>query len=156
MAYDLVMDPTTFKCPRCDHTDTLKQLVRHCDLAHDMYPHGLYRALFLDDKDLTCACGCGQVITYFWDMAKGFSKFMRDHHSRVKNNWKGGASALQPIVRAWLHAAWTYPRPRASGFTCSSRGVPGPGLEVHHDGERFAVILLQAIAVHGEVDPRVP
>ena len=72
------------------------------------------------------------------------------------SQWKGGTSALQPIVRSRLHSVWTYPRLRASGFRCSVCDSPGPGLEVHHDQERFATILQRAIAVFGEVDPTRP
>jgi len=72
------------------------------------------------------------------------------------SQWKGGSSALQPIVRSRLHTVWTYPKLKASGFKCSACGVSGPGLEVHHDQERFAQILQKAIAVHGEVDPSRP
>lgn len=231
------MDSNTFKCPRCEHVDSLKSLQRHCDQTHDVSPRQLYLELFLDNKQPSCACGCGQVITHFWDITKGFSKFIRGHHSRVKNNWghnvqalnkshasrresfaagewsawnkgetkhtddrvaslgkkqsdnftserrakraeimtkswetgaivplygpahsqwKGGASALQPIVRSRLHAVWTYPKLRASGFRCSACDAPGPGLEVHHDQERFAAILQKAIALFGEVDPSRP
>lgn len=72
------------------------------------------------------------------------------------SQWKGGASALQPIVRSRLHSAWTYPKLKESDFKCSRCGSPGPGLEVHHDQERFAAILQKAIAVFGEVDPTRP
>lgn len=72
------------------------------------------------------------------------------------SQWKGGASALQPIVRARLHAKWTYPKLRASGFKCSMCSALGPGLEVHHNSERFASILQKAIATHGEIDTTRP
>jgi hypothetical protein len=64
--------------------------------------------------------------------------------------WRGGTSALQPIARSLLHATWTYPKLKASGFTCQGCGSK-KDLEVHHDGERFAVILQKAIIALGEV-----
>lgn len=67
------------------------------------------------------------------------------------SQWKGGASALQPLARARLHSVWTYQKLKASGFKCQKCGKLGPGLEVHHDQERFADILQKAIAIFGEV-----
>lgn len=67
------------------------------------------------------------------------------------SQWKGGSSALQPLARSRLHKSWTYPKLKASNFTCQKCGAKGPGLEVHHDGERFAEILQKAIAIFGEV-----
>jgi hypothetical protein len=69
------------------------------------------------------------------------------------SQWRGGSSALQPLARARLHSVWTYPKLRASGFKCQKCGARGPGLEVHHDQERFASILHRGIALFGEVDP---
>jgi hypothetical protein len=66
------------------------------------------------------------------------------------SQWKGGTSALQPMVRSHLHTRWVYPKLRESGFKCRRCEVPGPGLEVHHDKERFAEILQKAIAELGE------
>lgn len=63
--------------------------------------------------------------------------------------WAGGTSALQPLVRSHLHAIWTYPKLRASNFTCQDCGANHVELHVHHDGERFASILRKAIAVLG-------
>lgn len=60
------------------------------------------------------------------------------------SQWRGGTSALQPLVRAHLHRAWTYPKLKATGFKCSKCGATKE-LEVHHDGERFASILHRAI-----------
>lgn len=67
------------------------------------------------------------------------------------SQWKGGTSALQPLARARLHKVWTYPKLKASNFTCQKCSKSGPGLEVHHDQERFAAILQKAIAIFGEV-----
>jgi hypothetical protein len=64
--------------------------------------------------------------------------------------WKGGTSALQPLVRSHLHSIWTYPKLKGSGFKCAMCSASGPGLEVHHDGERFASILHKAIEMLGE------
>jgi hypothetical protein len=65
------------------------------------------------------------------------------------SQWRGGTSALQPVVRSRLHYAWAYPKLAASGFKCSSCGRSDT-LEVHHDGERFADILHKAIIELGE------
>lgn len=67
-------------------------------------------------------------------------------------NWKGGALALQPIVRSRLHASWVYPKLHQSGFKCQQCNKSGPGLEVHHDQEKFADILQKALAIYGEID----
>lgn len=66
--------------------------------------------------------------------------------------WKGGTSALQPVVRSHLYKFWVYPKLKASGFKCCKCSKPGPGLEVHHDEERFVAILRKAIVVLGEVN----
>ncbi len=228
------MDPKSFKCPECDYFDELDGLRRHCVRKHGIEAEKLYRSLFMGNKEPTCACGCRAIITKFWGIEKGFSKFIRGHHSRVNNNWghnkdalqksqdvrrqqiangtwkvwnrggdvqsdpriaaygvkgshtlksdpkcqkqrsehmaeqwkagnltpqigsdhgmwRGGTSALQPLVRAHLHSQWTYPKLRASGFMCSRCAVPGQQIEVHHDQERFADILYKAIVALGEV-----
>ena len=64
-------------------------------------------------------------------------------------NWKGGTSALQPLVRSHLYRAWTLPKLKASGFKCDKCGST-KDLEVHHNGERFASILHLAILELGE------
>lgn len=60
-----------------------------------MRPDQLYIELFMDGKTPACACGCGQTITKFWDIEKGYSRFVRGHHSRVKNNWGHNKEAQQ-------------------------------------------------------------
>lgn len=77
-------------------------------------------------------------------------KTVPDLRGKDHGMWKGGTSALQPIVRSRLHYAWAYPKLRSSGFKCVRCDKPGPGLEVHHDCERFASILHKAIASLGE------
>ena len=225
------MDPSSFRCPTCDYVDRLDGLRRHCVRSHGINAESLYRTLFMDGKQPTCACGCGEIITKFWGIEKGFSRFVRGHQSRVHNNWghnsgaqarsqdvrremhrrgeiriwnrgetkqtsvrvaevakvqsanftperrarraaimkrsweigaitpltgsthpgwKGGASALQPVVRSRLHYAWAYPKLTASGFKCTACNAPGLGLCVHHDQERFASILQRAIGELGE------
>lgn len=49
----------------------------------------------MNGKDPSCECGCGQIITKFWGIEKGYSKFVRGHHSRVHNNWGHNKVALQ-------------------------------------------------------------
>lgn len=80
------------------------------------------------------------------------SKVVPDLKGKEHGMWRGGSSALQPLARARLHSVWTYPKLRASGFKCAQCGQPGPGLEVHHDQERFASILQKAIAIFGELN----
>lgn len=63
--------------------------------------------------------------------------------------WRGGTSALQPLVRSHLHSAWVYPKLKAGGFKCSQCGSIND-LEVHHNEERFASILQRAIEALGE------
>jgi len=65
------------------------------------------------------------------------------------SQWKGGTSALQPLVRSHLHREWTYPKLKASGFKCA-KCRSTKDLEVHHDEERFASILYKAICELGE------
>lgn len=69
----------------------------------------------------------------------------------MHGRWRGGTSALQPLVRSHLHSVWTYPKLKASNFTCQRCGVNHVTLNVHHDGERFAEILHKAIVELGEV-----
>lgn len=87
-----------------------------------------------------------------------YSLLMRDNRlsgvvpsltGSAHSQWKGGTSALGPLVRSHLHREWTYPKLKASGFKCSKCGSP-KALEVHHDGERFASILYKAILELGE------
>lgn len=65
------------------------------------------------------------------------------------SQWKGGTSALQPLVRSRLHHAWVYPKLKESGFNCTKCGSAS-SLEVHHNEERFASILHKAIVELGE------
>ena len=65
------------------------------------------------------------------------------------SQWKGGTSALQPLVRSHLHSVWVYPKLKASGFRCTKCGSTD-SLEVHHDCERFASILFKAVQELGE------
>lgn len=78
---------------------------------------------------------------------------VRTLHGAEHSQWKGGSSALQPLVRSHLYAVWTYPKLCAAGFRCQRCDAPSSAtLEVHHDGERFAAILQEAIRVLGEAD----
>jgi hypothetical protein len=63
--------------------------------------------------------------------------------------WRGGTSALQPMVRSHLYNRWTFHKLKENGFRCSSCGATDD-LEVHHNGERFATILHKAIEYLGE------
>jgi len=65
------------------------------------------------------------------------------------SNWKGGVSALAPLVRSRLYKVWTYPKLAASGFKCQKCSATSI-LEVHHDKERFAAILQKGIHTLGE------
>lgn len=112
--------------------------------------YGLTGSLKLK-TDPTCQKQRSDHMIEQWETGNLSPLFGKDHP-----NWKGGASVLQPIVRSRLHAPWVYPKLKSSGFRCSACGTPGPGLEVHHDKERFAAILQQAIAVFGEVDVSAP
>lgn len=99
------MDLRSFKCPECDYFDELGGLRRHCVRSHDITAESLYRVLFLNGKEPACECGCGQVITKFWGIEKGFSKFVRGHHSRVHNNWGHNKAAQEKSqdVRREMH-----------------------------------------------------
>lgn len=78
------------------------------------------------------------------------NKTIPDLRGKDHGMWRGGTSALQPLARSRLHYAWAYPKLCAAGFKCTSCNKPGPGLEVHHDKERFAAILHKAIVELGE------
>lgn len=84
------------------------------------------------------------------DMTRNrLNKTVPDLKGHSHPQWKGGTSALQPLVRSHLHRAWVYPKLKESGFKC--RGCESArDLEVHHDGERFAFILQKAIQALGE------
>jgi len=84
------------------------------------------------------------------DMTRNrLSKVVPDLTGSSHPNWKGGTSALQPLVRSHLHSVWVYPKLKASGFRCTTCGSTD-SLEVHHDGERFASILFKAVQELGE------
>lgn len=94
LAYNGFMDPKSFKCPECEYFDELDGIRRHCVRSHGITAEQLYRMLFMAGREPTCECGCGQVITKFWGIEKGFSKYIRGHSSRVNNNWGHNAKAL--------------------------------------------------------------
>lgn len=71
-------------------------------------------------------------------------------YGKDSSQWKGGTSALQPLVRSRVFNAWTYPKLKAANFVCQQCGSK-KDLEVHHDKERFAEILIKAIQTLGEL-----
>lgn len=89
------MDQETFKCPKCDCVGSLQELSFHCDREHDLNNEQLYVELKHEGVWPSCACGCGEKIEKFWDLKKGFSKFRRGHHSRIKNNWGHNTKARE-------------------------------------------------------------
>lgn len=78
------------------------------------------------------------------------NKTVPDLRGKDHPQWKGGVSALQPLCRSYVYRAWSFPKMKASGFKCTKCQTPGPGLEVHHDKERFAEILQKGISALGE------
>lgn len=66
------------------------------------------------------------------------------------SHWKGGVSSLQQLVRSHLFRAWSRPIMERQRFTCQHCGKQSD-LCVHHDKERFAVILQKAME-HFRVD----
>ena len=77
------------------------------------------------------------------------SRVVPNLYGKAHPQWKGGASALQPLVCSRVFNAWTYPKLKAANFTCAQCGSKRD-LEVHHDQERFATILQKAIVALGE------
>lgn len=77
------------------------------------------------------------------------SRVVPNLYGKEHPNWKGGTSALQPLVRSYVFNVWTRPKLVAANFTCQ-RCAATKNLEVHHDQERFADILQKAIAALGE------
>lgn len=65
-------------------------------------------------------------------------------YGKESSRWKGGTSALQPLVRSRVFNVWTYPKLKAANFACQ-QCASSKNLEVHHDQERFADILQKAI-----------
>ena len=220
------MDLSTFRCPECGEyeSDKLDSLRIHCQKRHNLPSIDLYKKLFLNGKEPTCECGCGQV-PRFHSLQVGYMKFIRGHASRIHNNWghneearekslkkrrdeglwskdpwnrgktkeddirvadigkkiqerhgerystlmrdnrlsgvipsltgsahphwRGGTSALAPLVRSHLYSRWTFPKLKEGGFKCARCGSTSD-LEVHHSGERFATILHKAVELFGE------
>jgi len=64
------------------------------------------------------------------------TKIVPDLKGKNHPQWKGGVSALQPIVRARLHLSWVYPILKRDQFTCQRCGSTKE-LCVHHSGVRF-------------------
>lgn len=77
------------------------------------------------------------------------NKTVPDLKGSAHPNWRGGTSALQPLVRSHIHNVWVYPKLKASGFRCSTCSSTSD-LVVHHDQERFAAILHRAVEALGE------
>lgn len=72
------------------------------------------------------------------------SKVVRDLRGPDHGMWKGGVSALQPIVRSYVFNSWSRPIMERDRFTCQKCGQQHH-LCVHHNGERFAGILQKAM-----------
>lgn len=90
-----------YSCPFCNFVnpdviytnESLDSLRIHVTKRHRRSSRELYIALFLDDKEPTCACGCG-TNSKFWGIRKGFATFCRGHVARIRNNWGHNARAL--------------------------------------------------------------
>jgi len=93
------------KCPLCvyDH-ENLASLSSHFRKRHKSTAKQFYILSFCNGVEPTCECGCG-VLTKFWDVTRGFSKFKHGHAARVKNNWGHNEDAKQKsqAVRREMH-----------------------------------------------------
>lgn len=56
-------------------------------------PEGLYAKIHTNGVIPTCVCGCGTQMKLF-SLQNGFTKWVRGHVSRVKNNWGHNKKAL--------------------------------------------------------------
>ena len=94
------MDLSTFTCPSCKEyqASDLDSIRIHCQKKHQLSSIELYSQLFLDGKDVKCACGCGQT-PKFWSLQRGFAKFVRGHSARVNNNWGHNESAREKSLK---------------------------------------------------------
>ena len=94
------MDLSTFICPTCKEyqSSDLDSIRIHCQKKHQLSSIELYSQLFLDGKDVKCACGCGQT-PKFWSLQRGFAKFVRGHSARVNNNWGHNESAKEKSLK---------------------------------------------------------
>lgn len=62
-------------------------------------------------------------------------------------HWRGGVSNLQQRTRAALYSKWSRPIMSRDRFKCQMcHSAKGGDLCVHHDAERFAVILSKIVA----------
>lgn len=77
-------------------------------------------------------------------------------YGKESSQWKGGTSTLQPVCRSRVFNTWARPKLEAAKYICQFCHAPdGRSVVVHHDGERFAKILHNAIEEFGEIDETV-
>jgi len=95
-----------FVCPVCKEFEShnLDSLRIHCAKKHKLTARGLYVMLFLGGTEPTCACGCGNAVT-FNGVHKGFATYCRGHVARIHNNWGHNEKVLKKsqIVRKSMH-----------------------------------------------------
>lgn len=74
-------------CKECNlEFKSLWGLSSHNVQKHKLKPEDLYVEYELNGEKPTCACGCG-VVPNFLGIKKGFTKYVKGHHQRVRNNW---------------------------------------------------------------------
>jgi hypothetical protein len=99
------MDPLTFKCPKCDYTNSsLNSLRIHFQKVHKGSSKDLRIALFHDGVQPTCECGCDEL-TEFDTLQLGFKRFVNGHNSRVFNPW-GHNPVAQAKSKATQREMW--------------------------------------------------
>lgn len=62
--------------------------------------------------------------------------------------WKGGLSSINNFAHSLLYKAWIYPKMVAGNFLCASCGQT-KDICVHHDQQRFSVLLREAASQVG-------
>lgn len=85
----------TFKCPKCDYTETNPtKFSNHCVRKHKLDTRQLCIDFFYEGVEPTCKCGCDGKVK-FHSFLRKFSEFCPGHQSRVKNNWGHNEKALK-------------------------------------------------------------
>lgn len=86
-----------FLCPMCPKSfEKINSLSVHYRNIHKNPVKDLYIYHYLNGIEPKCGCGCGSAVK-FLDITRGFTKYVRGHASRVKNNFNSEKSKINSL-----------------------------------------------------------
>lgn len=83
------------QCSRCEKSfESYESLRRHVSRIHKIHSTDFFVEYNLNGIWPTCKCGCGGKLGWSNEL-KGFTSYVKGHHSRVHNNWGHNSKAIE-------------------------------------------------------------